>query len=69
MENGHFLRNVVLTVAGVVVVGLVAWWVIQALLGIVFYVIVGALIVGGAIYVTGRAKRAIRGGGRNQIRR
>jgi hypothetical protein len=61
MENGHFLRNALLFVVGLVVVGMIAVWAIKALFGMVFYILVGALVVGGGIYLYGRAKRAIRG--------
>lgn len=64
MENGHFLRNALLFLVGLVVVGMVAVWAIGALAHLIFYIIVGALVVGGGYYLYGRAKRAIRGGRR-----
>lgn len=69
MENGHFLRNAVLTIAGLVVAGVVAWWLIKALIGVIFYILVGALVVGGAVYLYGKAKRSIRGGRQKPINR
>jgi uncharacterized membrane protein SirB2 len=69
MENGHFLRNALLVIVGLALAGVVALWLIKALLGVIFYILVGALVVGGGIYLYGRAKRAIRGGGRPPIDR
>jgi uncharacterized membrane protein SirB2 len=70
MENSHFMRNLLLVVAGLIVAGFVAIWVIKALLGIIFYIVVGALVVGGGMYLYARTKRAIRSGRiRRQIRR
>jgi uncharacterized membrane protein SirB2 len=69
MENGHFLRNAVLTIGGLVVAGVVAWWLIAALFHVVFYILVGAIVVGGAMYLYGKAKRSIRGGRRRSINR
>jgi hypothetical protein len=64
MENGHFLRNALLFVVGLAVVGVIAVWAIGAIVHMLFYIIVGALVVGGGIYLYGRAKRAIGGGRR-----
>jgi small neutral amino acid transporter SnatA (MarC family) len=61
MENGHFLRNALLFVVGLAVAGMIAVWAIGALVHMLFYIIVGALVVGGGVYLYGRAKRAIRG--------
>ncbi|HYS35006.1 MAG TPA: hypothetical protein VEO01_05105 [Pseudonocardiaceae bacterium] len=59
MNNGHGLRNLVLTVLGLIVVGALAWWLIKALIGLLLYAIVGALLVGGGLYLYGKAKRSI----------
>jgi uncharacterized membrane protein len=69
MENGHFLRNALLLVVGLAVAGMVAVWAIKAFIGVIFYILVGALIVGGGVYLYGRAKRAIRGDNRRPINR
>jgi hypothetical protein len=61
MENGHFLRNALLFVVGLAVLGMIAVWAIKAFIGLIFYILVGALVVGGGVYLYGRAKRAIRG--------
>lgn len=54
-------------VAGLALAGVVALWVFTHLLTLVFYVIVGALVVGGGVYLYGRARRALTTG-RNQKR-
>ncbi len=53
--------------AGLALAGVVAVWLFAHLLSLVFYVIVGALVVGGAVYLYGRTKRALTTG-RNQRR-
>jgi hypothetical protein len=68
MENSHGFRNFLLLVAGLFVVGVVGWWLIHALIGVFFYILVGAVVVGGAVFLYGRAKRAVTGG-RRQIHR
>lgn len=65
---GRAVGWVVVTVAGVVVVGWAAVWLLQTLLGVFAYLLVGAIVVGGGIYVYGRAKRAVAPGTRNQRR-
>jgi hypothetical protein len=69
MENSHGFRNFLLLVAGLFVVGVVGWWLLKAVIGVLFYILVGAVVVGGAIFIYGRAKRAISGGRRRQIGR
>jgi hypothetical protein len=64
MKNSHPLLTIVLGVVGLVVVGAVAWVVIKALLGLLFYLIVGAVVVGGAVYLYGKTKGSITGRGR-----
>ncbi len=64
MKNSHPLLTIVLGVVGLIVVGAVAWVVIKALLGLLFYLIVGALVVGGAVYLYGKTKGSITGRGR-----
>jgi hypothetical protein len=43
--------------------------VIKALLHLIVYILVGAVVIGGGIYLYGRAKRAVRGGNRRSIDR
>jgi uncharacterized membrane protein YfcA len=52
-------------IAAVIVVG----WVVSSLLGpALFYLIVGALVVGGGLYLYARAKRSLAPGTRTQRR-
>ena len=64
MENSHGFRNFLLIVAGLFVVGVIGWALLQALLSLFFYIVVGALLVGGGIFLYSRAKRSIAGGRR-----
>ena len=69
MENSHALRNFLLAVVGLIVVGGLAWWLITHLVTLIIYIAVGAVVVGGAVYLYGKAKRSITGNGRRSIRR
>jgi hypothetical protein len=69
MENSHGFRNFVLVVVGLFVVGAIGWWLLHLIIGAFFYILLGALIVGVGVYLYGRAKKAITGGGRGQIGR
>lgn len=64
MNESHFFRNVLLTIVGVVVVGYLAVWLLHVIFSLFLYIVVGALVVGGGIYLYGRAKRSITGGRR-----
>ena len=62
---GKAVAFLVALIAGVIVVG----WVVSSLLGpALFYLIVGALVVGGGVYLYGRTKRSLAPGTRNQRR-
>ena len=62
---GKALAFLVALIAGVVVVG----WVVSSLIGpALFYLIVGALVVGGGFYVYGKVKKSIAPGTRTQRR-
>ena len=62
---GKAVAFLVALIAGVVVVG----WVASAVLGnFLFYLIVGALIIGGGLYLYGKAKKSLAPGTRNQRR-
>ena len=65
---GRAVGWVVVSVAGVIVVGWAAVWLLQALVGVLAYLIVGALVVGGGFYVYGRMRRSLAPGTRNQRR-
>src|SRR5262249_47800707 len=55
-------------VAGLVVVGALAIWVLKALIGIIAYVLVGALVVGGGMYLYRKTKKAVGPGTRARNR-
>ena len=55
-------------VAGVIVVGWVAVALLHALIGGLSYLIVGAVAVGGGVWLYGRAKRSLSPGTRTQRR-
>jgi hypothetical protein len=65
---GRAVGWIVVGVAGVIVVGWAAVWLLQTLVGLAAYLIVGALVVGGGVYLYGRAKRSLAPGTRNQRR-
>ena len=55
-------------IAGVIVVGWAAVALLHALIGALSYLIVGALVVGGGIYLYGKAKKSVAPGTRTQRR-
>jgi len=64
----------ILTVAGLIVAGVLAVWVIKAVIGLVigllsliFWVALAVLVVGGAIYLVGRARNAVSGSSRRRL--
>ena len=65
---GRFLLGTVALIAGLVVVGALAIWVLKALIGIIAYVLVGALVVGGGMYLYRKAKKAVGPGSRTRNR-
>ncbi|MBO0870785.1 MAG: hypothetical protein J2P15_19695 [Micromonosporaceae bacterium] len=70
MENGHGLRNFLLLIVGLVVVGAVAWWVVKALLSVALYLLgiaLPVLVVGGVVYLVWRSRRSLTGRGRRGI--
>ncbi len=62
MSESHFLRNALIAVVGLVVVGWLAIAILSMLWHIIFYLVLGAAVVGGGYYLYGRAKRALRSG-------
>ena len=58
----------ILPVVGLVLVGMLAIWAIHAILGLLSYIIVGALVVGAGAYLYRRTRRAV-GSGTNGRRR
>jgi threonine/homoserine/homoserine lactone efflux protein len=70
MENGHGLRNFLLLIVGLVVVGAVAWWVVKALISVALYLLgiaLPVLVVGGVVYLVWRSRRSLTGGSRRRI--
>ena len=65
---GRFLAGTVAVILGLVVVGDVAIWLLKALLGVAIYLIVGAVLVGGGVYLYRRARRAVGPGTRTRNR-
>ena len=65
---GRFLLGTVAAIAGLVVVGALAIWVLKALIGIIAYVLVGALVIGGGMYLYSKAKKAVGPGTRTRNR-
>ena len=66
--NSHASRNFVLAVLGLLVVGALAWWLVSHLITLLAYILVIALVVGGAAFLVSKARRSI-GGGRRRIGR
>jgi uncharacterized membrane protein YedE/YeeE len=64
--NAKLLAWLLLPVVGLVVAGWLAIWLLHALLGVLVYVLVGALVVGGVVYVGGRVRRALAPGTRTR---
>jgi len=62
---GKALAFLLALVAGVIVVG----WLVSSLIGpVLFYLIVGALVVGGGAFLYAKAKKSLAPGTRNQRR-
>lgn len=57
-----------LLVIGLFVAGSLVVWALHAVLGVLFYVLIGALVVGGVVFVAGRVRRSVNGSGRHQLR-
>jgi hypothetical protein len=58
----------ILPVVGLVLVGMLAIWAIHLVLGLLSYIIVGALVVGAGVYLYRRARRAVGSGGSGRRR-
>lgn len=65
---GRTLVWVALGAVALVIVGWVVLSLLGTLLKLALYLLVGAVVVGGAIYIAGRARAAIRGGRFKQLR-
>jgi hypothetical protein len=58
----------VVPLVGLVLIGMLAIWAIHAILGLLSYIIVGALVVGAGMYLYRRARRAVRSGSNDRRR-
>jgi hypothetical protein len=68
MNTARMLAWIVLPLIGLVLVGALAIALVKAVLGLLVYIIVGAVVVGGGIYLYGRAKRSLGPGTRARRR-
>lgn len=68
MNTGRLLAWLVLPLVGLVLAGMLAVWLFKALLGLAFYLVVGALVVGGGVYLYRRVQRALGPGTRARRR-
>jgi hypothetical protein len=68
MNTGRMLARVALAIVGLVLAGWVAIWLLKTLLGLAFYLVVGALVIGGGAYLYHRMRRAVGSGTRTQRR-
>lgn len=50
-----------LAVLGLFLVGSVALWLLKAVIGVLGYVIVGALVIGGGLFLVTRARKTLSG--------
>jgi hypothetical protein len=67
-DMGKAVAYLVAMIAGVIVVGWVAIALLHALMGALSYLIVGAIVVGGGVYLYGKAKKGLAPGTRTQRR-
>ncbi|RZU49762.1 hypothetical protein EV385_1516 [Krasilnikovia cinnamomea] len=65
---GKAIAYLVAMIAGVIVVGWIAVSVLHVLAGALAYLIVGAVVVGGGLYLYGKARRSLAPGTRTQRR-
>jgi hypothetical protein len=64
---GRLLAGTAAVVVGLIVVGALALALFKVLLSAAFYLIVGAVVIGGAVWLYGRTRRGL-SGSRNQRR-
>jgi hypothetical protein len=68
MNAAKLLGLLVLPIVGLVLVGMLAIWAFKALLGLAVYLIVGAGLVAGGMYLYGKAKKSVGPGTRARYR-
>jgi uncharacterized membrane protein len=58
-----------LVVIGLFIAGSLVVWAVKAFIGVLFYVLIGALIVGGVVFIAGKVRKSVGGGAnRRQLR-
>lgn len=57
-----------LVVIGLFVAGSIVVWAVKAFIGVLFYVLIGALIVGGVVFIAGKVRKSVGGASRRQLR-
>jgi uncharacterized membrane protein len=57
-----------LVVIGLFVAGSIVVWAVKAFIGVLFYVLIGALIVGGVVFIAGKVRKSVGGTSRRQLR-
>jgi hypothetical protein len=59
MNAAKLIAWLVLPLVALVALGMIAVWVFNALLGYIFYLVVGAAVAAGGVYLYHRAQRAV----------
>jgi hypothetical protein len=57
-----------LLVIGLFVAGSIVVWAVKAVIGVLFYVLIGALLVGAVVFIAGKVRNSVAGGNRRQVR-
>jgi hypothetical protein len=68
MNAAKLFGLLVLPLVGLVLVGMLAIWAFKALLGVLIYLVIGAGVVAGGMYIYSRAKKAVGPGTRTRYR-
>jgi hypothetical protein len=68
MNTAKLIAWLVLPLVALVALGMIAVWVFNALLGYVFYLVVGVLVAAGGAYLYQKTKRAVGPGTRTRMR-
>ena len=58
----RFIVAAIAAVVALIIVGSIAVALIKALFGLAFYLLIGAVVVGGGIYLYGRVRRGLTSG-------
>ena len=61
------IAKVGLAVVGLIVVGWIAWWLLKAILGVLLYLILGAVVVGGIWMVAKFSGKRLPGASRPRL--